>query len=138
MQLKIAEAFAARKADVRDAVAGVREQIQFVRESAPTLTTALLLVVFAIGGAVGWFASKPFTRSAVNKEWRAEIAAKSASVRSIVAAGNEEADATDNAIIKALGDTDARLSTAENALRSIKPNTSAAGECRIPASRLRQ
>lgn len=138
MQLKIAEAFAARKADVRDAVAGVREQIQFVRESAPTLTTALVVVVFVAGSAAGWFASKPFTRWTVNAEWRQRIAAKSATVRSVIDVGNAEISATDDEIINALGDTDARLSQAETALRSIKVSKSASGgECRIPSGMLK-
>lgn len=138
MQMKIAEAFAARKADVRDVVAGVREQIQFVRESAPTLTTALIVVVFLAGIAAGWFASRPFTRWAVNSEWRERIAIKSATVRNVIEAGNAEISATDDEIINALGDTDARLSQAETSLRSIKVSKSAnSGECRIPASGLR-
>ena len=137
MSTKIAEAFAARKADVRDAVAGVREQIQFVRESAPTLTTGLLIGAVLIGGFGGYIVSSWWTRWTVNAEWRERIAAKSATVRNVIDAGNAEISATDDEIINALGDTDARLSTAENALRSIKPMQSGnVGECRIPASGL--
>lgn len=129
----IAEAYAARKADVREKIDAVKEQIQFVRESAPSLTTGLLIAAVLIGGACGWFASSYWTRWAVNAEWRDRIAAKSANVRNIIDTGNAEITATDDDIINALGDTDARLSQAETALRSIKVSKPAnGGECRIP------
>ncbi len=138
MQLNMAEAFAARKADVREKIDAVKEQIQFVRESAPTLTTALLIVVLFVGGVGGWFASAWVTRSTVNGEWRDRIAAASKTVRSVIDAGNAEISATDDEIINALGDTDARLSQAETALRSIKVSKSASGgECRIPSGMLK-
>lgn len=129
----IAEAYAARKADVREKIDAVKEQIQFVRESAPSLTTGLLIGAMLIGAAGGWFASSIKTRWTVNAEWRDRIAAKSATVRNVIDAGNAEVTATDDAIINALGDTDARLAQAENALRSIKVSKPAnGGECRIP------
>lgn len=135
----IAEAYAARKADVREKIDAVKEQIQFVRESAPSLTTGLLIAAVLIGGAGGWFASSYWTRWAVNAEWRDRIAAKSANVRNIIDTGNAEITATDDDIINALGDTDARLSQAETALRSIKVSKPAnGGECRIPRDSLRR
>lgn len=129
----IAEAFASRTADARDKIGALKEQIQFVRESAPTLTTGLLIGAILIGGAGGWVVSSFVTRWTVNSEWRAKIAAASAPVRKIIADGNAELSATDDEIIEALGDTDAKLSSAENALRSIKPMQAGnGGECRIP------
>lgn len=132
---RIGSAFAGPREAVRDKIDAARDQIQIIRDAAPTLTTALIVVVFVAGIAAGWFASKPFTRWAVNAEWRDKIAAKSGAVRGVLAAGNAEISATDDDIIEALGDTDARLSTAERALKTIRPATG--GECRINADSLR-
>mgnify|MGYP003388457807 FL=1 len=132
MQTKIAEAFAS----IRERAADVRDQVRWVRESAPSLTTGLLIATTAIGFAGGWYVSKPFTRSSVNAEWRANIAAKSGRVRAIVANGNTEIEATDDDILEALGDTDAALSNAErnlkNANRPSGIQTGSIDRCRVP------
>lgn len=138
MQTKIAEAFAS----VRERAADVRDQIRWVRESAPSLTTGLLIATTAIGFGSGWYVSKPFTRWAVNSEWRANIAAKSGKVRAIVTDGNAEITATDDDILEALGDTDAALINAErnlkNAGRTGGIQTGSIDRCRIPAECLQR
>lgn len=138
MRDKIAEAFASRKDDVRQAWADTREKIQLVRDTAPTLTTALLVVVVAVGFGAGWYASKPFQRAAVNKEWRAKIAANSTAVRNIVAAGDAEITATDDEIIEALGDTDEKLAAAERNLKNANRSAVGSDPCRIRAECLRK
>lgn len=138
MNAKLAAAFAS----TRDRIADVRDQVRWVRESAPSLTTGLLIATTAIGFAGGWWISKPFTRSTVNAEWRTNIAAKSGKVRSIVATGNAEIEATDDDILEALGDTDAALINAErnlkNANRPTGIQTGSIDRCRIPAECLRK
>lgn len=138
MTSKIAEAFAS----VRERAADVRDQIRWVRDSAPSLTTGLLIATTAIGFGAGWYVSKPFTRWAVNSEWRANIAANSSKVRTIIKNGNSEADATDNEILEALGDTDAALINAErnlkNAGRTGGIQTGSIDRCRIPAECLQR
>ncbi len=129
--------FRERVGSVKDRAADIRDALRSIRAQAPTLTTGLILVVFGAGIAAGWYASKPFTRWTVNAEWRDRIAAASAPVRKIISEGNAEVSATDEQIIEALGDTDAKLSTAENALRSIKSRPATSGECRINADSLR-
>lgn len=120
--------------------------IEKTRENVPSLTTGLLIATLLIGVAVGAWGSKPFHRRAINQEWRERISGSSAAVRGIIAAGDAEAEETDNAIIAALGATDAKLSAAENRLKiatRLKVAPRAAGspgngdECRIPANGLR-
>lgn len=56
----------------------------------------------------------------VDKAWRAKIAASSAAVRAIVEQGGQDAEASDAAIVKALGDTDGKLARAETELRTSR------------------
>lgn len=58
---------------------------------------------------------------AVDREWRAKIAASSAAVRAIVAREGEDALQSDAVIIKALGETDVQLAKAEADLRAVRP-----------------
>lgn len=131
---RIGGALAGPRETAREKFAEAREQVQIIRDAAPTLTTGLLIGAVAIGAVGGWYASKVATRWAVNAEWRERIAAASAPVRAIISEGNAELAATDEQIIEALGDTDAKLSTAERALKNI-PATR--GDCRINADSLR-
>lgn len=122
---------------VRERVEGVIER---VRDAVP-LTTGLVIAVFLVGAMGGAWASKPVHRWQVNREWRERIAQSSEAVRRIMAAADAEAEATDDMIIATLGDTDARLSQAENDLRNAaakggRGNTDDA--CRIPAWRVRE
>lgn len=138
MRAKIAEAFASRKDDARAAWEATRESVQLIRESAPTLTTVVAVVLLLLGAFAGWWASAWWTRWAVNAEWRERIAAQSAAVRNVVETGDAEITATDDDIIKALGDTDAKLVEAQRKLNSFKPAASVADRCRVPAECLRR
>ncbi len=110
--------------------------IERTRERLPTFTTALLIVVFAVGAGVGVVASKPWHRAEVNKEWRARLASEVSGIRKIVAQGDKAAEALDNEIIAELGVYDERLSVAEQGLENASRNV-ADGACRIPAWRMR-
>ncbi|NOU05304.1 MAG: hypothetical protein HOO99_03895 [Hyphomicrobiaceae bacterium] len=122
--------------DAKAHVEGFAESAVYLRNAAPTLTTALLLVVFALGGGAGWFISKPFVRHAVNTEWRNRIAQKSKTVRTIVATGDKEAEQADDDIIKALGDTDEKLSTAIHELEALR-RAVPLDRCSVPADCVR-
>jgi flagellar biosynthesis/type III secretory pathway M-ring protein FliF/YscJ len=142
---KIAGAYASARdgvADARDrfseAATSAKQQVHLVQTAAPTLTTGLLIAAVLIGSVAGWFISKPFTRWAVNKEWRQTIAKNSSGTLRQVALGNAEADATDRDIISALGESDAKLSNAERHLKNLANARPQPGDCRIPADRLRQ
>lgn len=111
--------------------------LERTRENVPSLTTGLLIATLLIGVAVGAWGSKPFHRRAINNEWHERIASKSAAVRSIIASGDAEAEETDNAIIAALGATDAKLSDAEKRLADLARKPVSDGACRIPANGLR-
>lgn len=134
MNAKLAAAFAS----VRDRADDLRDQVRWVRESAPSLTTGLLLATTVIGFAGGWYVSKPVTRWQVNKEWRTKIAAKSLTVRNIIETGDAEIAATDDDIINALGDTDAKLANAERNLKNSSRPSVAGDRCRIPADCLQR
>lgn len=75
----------------------------------------LLAVAVAVVPVALWVKGR-----SVDREWRAKIAASSAAVRAIVEKEGEDALASDAAIIKALGETDANLSKAEKELRTVR------------------
>lgn len=94
--------------------------------------------------SIGWmlplvvlFASLLVTPAAVwwkgkmkDQEWRAAIAAQSAEARAILRKGAEDALAVDAEILKALGDTDAKLALAQKRVLEVEGD----GSCpRIPA-----
>lgn len=142
---KIAGAYASARDGVSetrdrlsDAVTSAKQQVHLVQTAAPTLTTGLLIAAVLIGGVAGWFISKPFTRWAVNKEWRETIAKNSSGTLRQVALGNAEADATDRDIISALGESDAKLSNAERHLKNLANTRARPDDCRIRADSLRK
>src|SRR5690606_23422504 len=65
--------------------------------------------------------------------WREQIAAKSSSVRSVIQQSSAEIDALDKEILKALGDTDEKLSAAERQLEKVRGSIGPDGCPRIPA-----
>ena len=110
------------------------QRLELARETwqAPRLTISAALVIAVIGLAVaplwGWHVKRE--RDAW---WRSEIASHSTSVRHAVAAGNAEATATDDEIIKALGDDHAKLLAAETALKNA--SHAAADSCPVIPAR---
>lgn len=102
---------------VKDSVAVNR--IVIASENAPkipiTVAGALLAVALLIAPIWGWYVGRER-----DKWWRASIAQSSAAVRSAVNTGSAEALATDDDVLKALGDTDAKLKSAEAALRAYR------------------
>lgn len=119
---------------LREKIEGIYER---ARDNVPSLTTGLLIAALLVGAGVGALVSKPFHRAEINREWRERIASKSAAVRDVLAKGDAEAEAADNAILETLGAYDARLSSAEAAFASAAHNvTPHRDTCRIPASSL--
>lgn len=76
--------------------------------------------------------------SVTSKYWRGEIASASAAVQAAAKQAGEEALLTDAQIIAALGDTDAKLKQAQDAIKLAKARTPADGCVPIPAHCLRQ
>jgi hypothetical protein len=134
---KVSEAVARGRERLEIARLEAKQQIQYLRDNAPSLTTGLLIVAALVGGAGGYHVGKWMTRAGVNAEWRDRIAAKSASVRAIVARGNADAEAVDNEIINALGDNDAKLANAERHLKTISSRP-IDQRCSVPADCLRK
>jgi hypothetical protein len=134
---KVNEALARGRERLEIARLEAKQQIQYLRDNAPSLTTGLLILVLLVGAGAGFHAGKWWVRASVNAEWRDRIAAKSASVRAIVARGNADADAVDTEIINALGDNDAKLANAERHLKTISSRP-IDQRCSIPADCLRR
>lgn len=115
----------------------VAHRIDVVSSAMPSINglwvVVVVLVVFGWGVFNGWSSAR--SRDAW---WRNQIAAASQSVREVVSKADEANAALETDIIAALGDTDAKLKNAERTLRSLAYARPAAGECRIPASSLRQ
>lgn len=126
-----------RISDARLHVREYGETIALLGSRAPTLTTALLLVVFGVGGLAGWWAAKPYVRGQVNAEWRARIAESSAAVRHLIEKGNEDGEAVDAEVLKTLGETDAKLATALRELEAAR-RAPVVDRCTVPADCVRR
>lgn len=116
---------------VKDSVAVQR--VVIATETGPkipfTVAGALLVVALLVAPLWGWHVGRER-----DKWWRASIAQSSAAVRNAVNAGSAEALATDDDVLKALGETDAKLKSAEAALRAYRGT----GQCGfVPAECVR-
>lgn len=116
-----------------DARIAVRDQVQVIRDGAPTITTALLIAAMLTGAAVCWPIASWWGSVAEGKRWKTEIAASSAAVRAAIGAGNSAIDAEDETIINALRATDAKATAAEDYLASSRNAPAVDGCARIPA-----
>lgn len=119
---------------------GILERIEGALERArdrvPNLTTGMIIATLLVGLAGGAWASKPVHRWQINREWRERLAQASSAVREAIERGDKEAEATDDEVIAALGDSDEKLSRAEKALADATRAARNPGECRIPAGSL--
>ena len=126
------------EAEAKSKASAVVERLRTIEYAPPRISLMNGLIAFLIwaaltGGLVfgyGWY--KAHQRDVW---WRAQIAAKSAAVRSAIMTANKELP--DDAIIKTLGDYDAKLLTAERNL-ALAPRAGADGCPVIPAQCLRQ
>lgn len=94
--------------------------LAFARFLNPDALKALTIVAVAAAavalGAILALLFRDAVRDATNAEWRERITTTSAAVRSAIDKGSAEAAATDEDVIKALGETDAKLKAAEDRL----------------------
>lgn len=86
----------------------VAHQIRVYSDVGPRVPFLFFCILIALSLAAaplwGWHVKKER-----DKWWRAEIAAKSKAVRGVIAQGSAEAEATDDEILRALGDDYAKL-----------------------------
>lgn len=112
-----------RLMDVRDRIraAPMVERAMSVRVEAPRRLMTWVLVVMALLGLF-WLYGR-HVEAAANEIWRGRIAASSAAVRAAIERGNLEVSVTDSEIIAILGESDARLTEAENRLANTPPTS---------------
>ncbi|CAA2142732.1 hypothetical protein [Hyphomicrobium sp. ghe19] len=122
---------------VREEAGSLASQVRIVSSAAPSLTASLLVVTFAVGVALGCWCSGPLHRRANNAEWVAKIAAQNPSVRGLIAKGDAEGEAVDNEVIRAIGESYAKLKAAETRLADQWKNP-LSDRCSVPADCLRE
>lgn len=112
----------------------VAHQIQFYSNVGPRIPFLFFCIVIGVS-----ILSAPLWGMYVKRErdkwWRAEIASKSSAVRGVIAKGSAEAEATDEDILKALGEDYAKLNA--EVVRLKNSNQPQVGCAPVPASCLR-
>ena len=105
-------------------------QIRFYSNIGPRVPILLVAVLVALSLAIAPFWGWHVKRER-DKWWRAEIAQKSVAVRTIITQGSAEAEATDEAILDALGEDYEMLKAEVKRLREA--NKPKVGCSAIPA-----